>query len=178
MAATYPLQVVDASRWLENPANKNLTGDALVQALAKQNWDPSVKSPVPFAQVLAMLNGQLDWTQQLGYAFATQQADVMNSVQRLRQQAQAAGYLKATEQQRVVVENTTIVIEPASPQTVYVPVHNATVVYGVWPYPAYPPIYYPRPPGYVVGNAFVAGLAFATGKAFGAARTEPAPARV
>jgi len=165
MATTYPLQVVAASRWLDDPANKNLAGDALAQALVSQAWDPSVKSLVRFPQVLAMLNDKLDWTQQLGYAFATQQADVMNSVQRLRQQAQAAGYLKTTEQQTVVVEKTTIVIQPANPQTVYVPVYNPTVVYGVWPYPAYPPVYYPPPPGYVVGNAFVAGLAFATGVA-------------
>jgi uncharacterized protein DUF3300 len=165
MAATYPLQVVAASRWLDDPPNKNLTGDALAQALANQPWDPSVKSLVPFPQVLVMLNSKLDWTQQLGYAFATQQADVMDSVQRLRQQAQAAGYLKTTEQQRVVVEKSVIVIEPASPQTVYVPVYSPTVVYGAWPYPAYPPIYIPPPPGYVVGNAFVAGLAFATGVA-------------
>jgi hypothetical protein len=124
-----------------------------------------VKSLVPLPQVVAMLNSKLDWTQQIGYAFATQQADVMDSVQRLRQQAQAAGYLKTTEQQRVVVEKSVIVIEQASPQTVYVPVYSPTVVYGAWPYPAYPPIYIPPPPGYVVGNAFVAGLAFATGVA-------------
>jgi Protein of unknown function (DUF3300) len=165
MATTYPLEVVAASRWLDDPANKNLSGDALAQALGSQTWDPSVKSLVPFPQVLGMLNGKLDWTQQLGYAFATQQADVMDSVQRLRQQAQVAGYLKTTEQQTVVVEKTTIVIQPANPQTVYVPVYNPTVVYGAWPYPAYPPVYYPPPPGYVVGNAFVAGLAFATGVA-------------
>jgi hypothetical protein len=165
MAATYPLEVVAAARWLEDPANKSLTGDSLAKALAKQTWDPSVKSLVPFAQVLAMLNGKLDWMQQLGYAFATQQADVMNSVQRLRQQAQAAGYLKTTEQQRVVVEKSIIVIEPASPQTVYVPVYSPTVVYGAWPYPAYPPIYVPPAPGYVAGTAFLSGLAFATGVA-------------
>ena len=165
MAATFPLQVVAASRWQEVPANKALTGDALAQALAQQNWDPSVKSLIPFPQVLAMLNGNLDWTQQLGYAFATQEADVMNSVQRLRLQAQEAGYLKTTEQQRVVVEKSVIVIQPATPQTVYVPVYNPTVVYGTWPYPAYPPIYFPPPPGYVIGTAFVSGLAFATGVA-------------
>jgi hypothetical protein len=165
MAATYPLEVVSASRWVDEPANKDLTSDALTGALANQVWDPSVKSLIPFPQVLAMLNGNLDWTQQLGYAFATQQADVMNSVQRLRQQAQAAGYLKTTEQQRVVVEKTTIIIEPASLQTVYVPVYSPTVVYGAWPYPAYPPIYIPPPPGYVAGSAIVAGLAFATGVA-------------
>lgn len=163
MAATYPLQVVEASRWLDVPANKALTGDALAQALAPLAWDPSVKSLVPFPQVLAMLNEKLDWTQQLGYAFATQQPDVMDSVQRLRQQAQAAGYLKTTEQQQVVVENRTIIIEPANPQVVYVPVYSPTVVYGAWPYPLYPPVYIPPPPGYVVGTAFMTGLAFATG---------------
>jgi hypothetical protein len=165
MASTYPLQVVEASRWLDNPANKSLSGDALTQALAGQNWDPSVKSLVPFPQVLSMLNEKLDWTQQLGYAFATQQADVMNSVQRLRLQAQNAGYLKTNEQQRVVMENSTISIDPPTPQTVYVPVYNPTVVYGAWPYPAYPPVYIPPPPGYVVGSAFMSGLAFAAGVA-------------
>jgi Protein of unknown function (DUF3300) len=161
MASTYPLEVVAAARWQK--ANASVTGDALTQALAPQTWDPSVKSLVPFPQVLAMLNSKLDWTQQLGYAFSTQQADVMNSVQRLRLQAQQAGYLKTTEQQTVVVEKSIIVIEPASPQIVYVPVYSPTVVYGVWRYPAYPPVYIPPPPGYVVGNAFVAGMAFATG---------------
>ena len=123
MAATFPLQVVDASRWLEQPANKALTGDALIAALSKQTWDPSVKSLVPFPQVLATLNSKLDWTQQVGYAFATQQGDVMNSIQRLRLQAQIAGNLKSTEQQRVVVEKNIIVIDPANPKTVYVPVY-------------------------------------------------------
>lgn len=165
MAATFPLQVVEASRWLEQPNNKALTGDALTRVLAQLTWDPSVKSLIPFPQVLAMLNAKLDWMQQVGYAFATQQADVMNSVQRLRQQAQAAGYLKSTEQQRVVIEKTIIAIEPASPKTVYVPVYNPTVVYGVWPYPTYPPVYVPPPPGYVVGTAFASGIAFATGVA-------------
>jgi hypothetical protein len=165
MAMTYPLQVVETSRWLEQPANKDLKGDALATALEKNAWDPSVKSLVPFPQVLAMLNGKLDWMQQLGYAFAIQQADVMNSVQRLRRQAQAAGSLHTTEQQRVVVEKETIIIEPASAQTVYVPLYSPNVVYGAWPYPAYPPVYVPPPPGYVAGSALIAGIAFATGVA-------------
>jgi len=165
MATTWPLQVVEASRWLEVPTNKALSGDALTRALAKQTWDPSVKSLIPFPQVIATLNSKLDWMQQLGYAFATEQAAVMNSVQRLRVQAQAAGYLKTSEQQRVVMEKNAIIIEPASPQTVYVPVYSPTVVYGAWPYPSYPPVYVPPPPGYVAGNAFLSGLAFATGVA-------------
>lgn len=66
MASTYPLQIVQAGRWAEEPANKALTGDALTKALEAQPWDPSVKSLVPFPQVLATMNGNLDWTQQLG----------------------------------------------------------------------------------------------------------------
>jgi hypothetical protein len=170
MASSYPLQVVAAARWLEKDNNKSLKGDALVKALEKENWDPSVKSLVPFPQVLTMLNDNLEWTEQLGYAMATQQAAVLDSIQRLRRQAQKAGSLKTTEQQKVVVEKETLIIEPSSPETVYVPVYRPANVYGEWPYPSYPPVYIPPPqayypaayaPGYVWG----AGLAFATGVA-------------
>jgi hypothetical protein len=175
MAATYPLEVVKAERWLEDPANAKLSGDPLAAALEQQPWDPSVKSLVPFPAVLKMMNDKLDWTQRLGDAFLAQQADVMSSVQRLRRQAQDAGTLTSTEQQKVVVEpakdpaapqTQTIVIQPADPQTVYVPTYNPTTAYGTWPYPSYPPAYYPPPPAYYpVGTALVSGMAFATGVA-------------
>ena len=165
MASTFPLEVVSAGRWIEDPAHKSLTGDALANAVEPLTWDPSVKSLVPFPAVLALLNSNLDWTQQLGYAFADQQAAVMNAVQRLRAQAQAAGNLKTTDQQIVRSEPQTIVIEPAQPTVVYVPSYNPTVVYGAWPYPAYPPVYLPPPPGYVFGAALAGGIAFATGVA-------------
>jgi hypothetical protein len=100
MAATEPLQIVQAKRWLDDPAHAGLKGDALTKALTTQSWDPSVKSLVPFPQVLDMLNSKLDWTQQLGYAFATQQADVLASVQRLRRQAQSAGHLQSSPSSR------------------------------------------------------------------------------
>src|SRR4051794_3107801 len=67
MASTFPLQVVEAARWVEVPANKSLSGDALTKTLEAQSWDPSVKSLVPFPQTLAMMNGNLDWMQQVGY---------------------------------------------------------------------------------------------------------------
>jgi Protein of unknown function (DUF3300) len=175
MASTYPLEVVKAERWLEDPANAKLSGDPLAAALEQQSWDPSVKSLVPFPAVLKMMNDKLDWTQRLGDAFLAQQADVMSSVQRLRRQAQDAGTLKSTEQQKVVVEQPkdpaapqtqTIVIQPADPQVVYVPTYNPTTAYGTWPYPSYPPAYYPPPPAYYpVGTALVSGMAFATGVA-------------
>ena len=166
MASSYPIEIVQAERWVRDPNNAKLKGDSLAAALEPQTWDPSVKSLVPFPQVLQMMSDKLDWTQRLGDAFLAQQADVMDAVQRLRQQAQAAGTLKSTEQQTVTTEGPAIVIQPANPQVVYVPVYNPTVVYGTWPYPAYPPPYYPPPPAYYpYGSAFVSGLAFATGVA-------------
>lgn len=192
MASTFPLEIVQASRWLQDPAHKDLKGDALAKALEEQSWDPSVKSLVPFPQVLAMMNDKLDWTQQLGYAAAAQQADVLDSVQRLRRQAQTAGTLTSNDQQIVKVAATSnvtvapaeaqpgavpattvvasaapppIIIEPANPQVVYVPSYNPAQVYGTWPYPAYPPVYLPPPPGYAIGTALATGLAFGVGVA-------------
>ena len=142
MASTYPLEVVEAARWVK--ANPNLKGNQLTSALEKQNWDPSVKSLVNFPSVLTMMNDKLDWTQKLGDAFLAQQKDVMNTVQKLRAKAQASGNLKTTKEQTVVVQDQVIVIQPADPQVIYVPTYNPTVVYGAWPYPAYPPYYYYR----------------------------------
>ncbi|MBV8402114.1 MAG: DUF3300 domain-containing protein [Acetobacteraceae bacterium] len=165
MASTFPLQVVAAGRWLEEPAHKEFKGDALTQALEAQDWDPSVKSLVPFPQVLTMMNANLDWVQQLGYAVADQQAAVLDSVQRLRRQAQSNGGLQSSPQQVVRTEGQSIVIEPAEPNVVYVPSYNPTVVYGTWPYPSYPPVYLPPPAGYVAGTALLSGLAFGAGVA-------------
>ena len=162
MASTYPLEVVQADRWAGQ--NNDLKGDALAAALEKQTWDPSVKSLVNFPQVLTMMSEKLDWTQKLGDAFLSQQKDVMGTVQKLRNKAQEQGNLKTTEEQVVKVEKEIIIVESASPQVVYVPTYNPVVVYGTWPYPAYPPYYY-YPPGYVAAP----GLAFATGVFLGAA---------
>lgn len=163
VAATFPLEVVAADRWVKQ--NKGLKGDQLNAALDKMRWDLSVKALVPFPQVLAMMSEQLEWTQTLGNAFLAQQSDVMETVQRLRAKAKAAGNLKTTEQQKVEVKDQSIVIEPANPTVVYVPTYNPTVIYGAWPYPAYPPYAY-----YPYGGVVAAGaLGFAAGVAVGAA---------
>jgi len=163
MASTYPLEVVQADRFAKQ--NASLKGDALTKSLESQSWDPSVKSLVNFPQVLTMMNEKLDWTQKLGDAFLAQQKPVMDTIQSLRAKAQAAGNLKTTKEQTVIVEQKIIKIEPASPQVIYVPTYNPTVVYGAWAYPAYPPYYY-YPPGYV---ATTAAFSFAAGVAMGAA---------
>ena len=163
MASTYPIEIVQADRWVKQ--NKNLKGDALAKALEAQPWDPSVKSLVNFPDVLAMMSEKLDWTQKAGDAFLAQQKDVMATIQNLRAKARASGNLKTTKEQVVKVEQQIIIIEPASPQVVYVPAYNPTVVYGVWAYPSYPP--YPvYPPGYV---ATTAAFSFMAGAAVGAA---------
>jgi hypothetical protein len=166
MASTYPLEVVSAARW--SKANPSVKDKALEDAMQKQTWDPSVKSLTAFPNVLAMMNEKLDMTQKLGDAFLGQQKEVLAAIQRLRAKAQAAGNLKSSKEQTVSTAQeagtTVIKIEPADPQVVYVPTYNPTVVYGPWPYAAYPPYYY-YPPGYPVG----AGLAFGVGIAAGAA---------
>ncbi len=167
MASTYPLEIVQAARWVEK--NPKITGDAAIKAVEKETWDVSVKSLVAFPQALIPMNEKLDWTQKLGDAFLAQREDVMQAVQRLRQQAEKSGNLKSNEQQKVTVEpasgtQTTIIkVEPANPEVIYVPAYNPTVVYGTWPYPAYPPYYWPPPPYYYPGGYVAAGLAFGLG---------------
>ncbi|MGX6567294.1 DUF3300 domain-containing protein [Cupriavidus necator] len=167
MAATYPADVAAAAQW--SKANPSLSGDAATKAVASQAWDPSVQSLAAFPSVLDMMGRQPQWVQSVGDAFLAQPNDVMDSVQRLRVQAQKAGTLKTTEQQKVVTQTTggtTIVqIEPANPQVVYVPTYNPTTVYGTWAYPAYPPAYYPPPPGSVFATALVTGIGFGLGVA-------------
>ena len=164
MASTYPLEVVQADRWAKQ--NASLKGDALAKALEAQGWDPSVKSLVNFPQVLTMMSEKLDWTQKLGDAFIADQKKVLDTIQSLRAKAQASGNLKTTKEQTVVVEEKIIKIEPANPQVIYVPTYNPTVVYGAWPYPAYPPYYY-YPPGYVAGSAFWFAAGVGMGMAWG-----------
>jgi uncharacterized membrane protein YgcG len=148
MAATYPLEVVEADRWLRIPANAALKGDALTAALQHQPWDPSVKSLVAFPHLLRVMDSNLQWTEQLGDAFLAQQADVMDAVQRLRRRAQAEGSLAPTPQQMVSTDDQEITIEPASPDAVYVPDYNPWCIYGDWTNADYPPYYFGNWGGY------------------------------
>ena len=166
MASTYPLDVVEAARFVK--ANRELKGDALDKAVLQKNWDPSVQSLTAFPQVLEMMDDKIEWTQELGDAFLSDKQRVMQTVQGLRKKADASGNLQSNEQQKVVKEQTTIIIEPAQPEVVYVPTYNPTVVYGSWWAPMYPPYYWPPPPYYYPGGALVAGaIGFGIGWAIG-----------
>ena len=190
MASTYPGEITDAVSW--SKAHPDAKGDDAVKQVASQPWDPSVQALVAFPQVLATLGQDPVWVQRLGDAFLAQPDDLMDGVQRLRRQAQAAGNLQSNQYQNVTVQNiapaapapapapapktaapeaapapapATIIIQPADPQVVYVPTYNPTTTYGTWAYPASPPAYYPPPPAYYPGQALMAGLAFGTGVA-------------
>jgi hypothetical protein len=131
-ASTYPLEVVEAARWVSDPGNAELTGDQLLAVLQQKDWDPSIKSLAPFPAILKMMSDQLDWTQQLGNAVLAQQARVMDTVQMLRRQA-------STPQQTVTNDGGSVDIEPTNPGQVAVPSYDPSVVYGGWPYPEAPP---------------------------------------
>lgn len=154
-AATYPTQVVEANRWLQ--ANKNLQGKQLADEVNKQPWDSSVKALTEFPSVLANMDKNLSWTSSLGEAYVNQQNDVMDAVQVMRQRAEAAGNLKSNSQENVEKQGTTVVIEPANPEVVYVPTYDPWMVYGaalgVWPgWFWYPGLYAPGPEiGFGVG---------------------------
>ena len=164
MASTYPLEVVEADRWIRD--KPELKGDELDKALLEKDWDPSVKSLTTLPSVLKQMSENLDWSQDLGDAFLAQENDLLDTVQRMRGLAYDAGNLETTEQQSVTQqEDRIIVIESSSPEVIYVPTYSPTVVYGPsWGYPYwyYPRWYYPPAPGY----GFVA---FSAGVVVGAA---------
>src|SRR5262249_24459444 len=129
-ASTYPLEIVQAARWLKE--NSKLTGENLTKAAAKQGWDASVSALVAFPDALNLLDKNIQWTQDLGNAFLDQQPDVMYAVQRMRKKAKDAGKLESSKEQKVevkVVETKQIIeIQPANPQVIYVPTYSPTVV--------------------------------------------------
>jgi hypothetical protein len=147
-ASTFPEQVVEADRWVQ--AHPDLKGDALGQAVDQQPWDPSVKALAGFPTVLGNMDKNLSWTSSLGDAYYNQQSDVMDAVQVMRKRAEAAGDLKTTSQQNVSTEGSTIKVEPANPEIVYVPAYDPWLVFGdpilAWPgwYP-YPGIWFDGP---------------------------------
>jgi uncharacterized membrane protein YgcG len=158
-AATYPAQVVEADRWMQQ--HSDLNGDALAQAVDSQPWDPSVKALTQFPSVLQMMDKNLAWTSSLGEACVNGQQAVLDAVQVLRQRAQAAGNLQSTEQETVTTDGQAISIEPTDPEVVYVPEYDPWDVYGA-PV-AYYPGWYGFPGLYIDGPGIVFGLGVGIG---------------
>ena len=147
-AATYPVQVVEAGRWLQQ--NSVLTGQALADAVNAQPWDTSVKALTQFPAVLQNMNENLTWTSSLGDAYVNQPDQIANAVQILRQRAEAAGTLTSNADQVVTTQDQAINIEPVDQDVVYVPAYDPWLVYGdpIVAYPnwaAVPGIFYAGP---------------------------------
>jgi len=140
VAATYPLEVVQAFQWMQK--NPGLAGTALTEAAQQQSWDASIQALVVFPDVLKRLNDDVTWTTNLGNAFLAQQQDVMDAVQRMRLRAQQAGKLASTPQENVVTDNQGgqpyIEIAPADPDIMFVPCYDPVWIWG-------PPLWYPYP---------------------------------
>ncbi|WP_042629581.1 DUF3300 domain-containing protein [Burkholderia plantarii] len=189
--STYPDQITAANTWISQ--NPTLKGADLTAAADAQPWDPSVKALTAFPAVLSQMAGNIAWTTALGQAYFHDPNDVLNAIQVMRQRAQKAGHLSSGSKLHVsqvtqaappssytpapsgpaIYEGPpivppppqTIVIEPAQPDTVYVPTYNPAVVYGA-------PVVYPGyvyRPSYDTGAVVTAGvLSFGVGIAVGA----------
>lgn len=165
MAASYPLEVVEAQRW--TVANPALTGAAAVQAVDQADWDPSVKSLVAFPRILQTMSARLDWTERLGDAFLGQQQQVMDTIQALRQKAWAAGNLVSTAQHQVFFTGNTITIVAVNPHIAWTPYYDPGVVYGPWWWPQYPPTFWEPWPGYAYINGYGRGFLWGPGVVVG-----------
>ena len=155
IAATYPLQIVEAARWSrENPG---LEGAEAVAAVEDERWDPSVRSLAAFPDLLARMSDDLSWTARLGDAFLFQEEAVMAAVQALRQRADQTGSLADLEQTDVVREQEAIILRPRRPDIVYIPYYRPVVVYGGWPHAAFSPVHWHPPYGYRPKGGFYRG---------------------
>src|SRR5580658_7727344 len=158
-ASTFPAEIVEADRWVQ--ANPDLKGDALAQEVDKQSWDPSVKALTAFPTVLGNMDKNISWTSSLGDAYYNQEQNVMDAIQVMRQKAEQAGNLKSTQQQTVQTQGSDIVIQPATPDVVYVPAYDPWLVYG-YPVVAWPG-WYPYPGIWWGGPSLFWGVGFGIG---------------
>jgi hypothetical protein len=140
IASTYPIEIVEAHRWLIK--NDELNAEQAAELVKDYDWDASVKALVPFKRILSRLSEDLTWTQQLGDAFLQDESRLLESIQILRKQAGLAGNLEKMDNMDVSYEESNIVIEPIEKEIVYVPYYDTRMVYGTWRSVSYPPVYW------------------------------------
>lgn len=140
IASTYPLEIVEAHRWLKK--NDSLNTKQIAKAIDNFDWDASVKALVPFEQILSRLSDDLSWMQQLGDAFLQNESRVLASIQTLRYEAKHAGNLNKLTNMDVSYDDDYIIIESKEREVVYVPYYDTRMVYGAWRWSSYPPVYW------------------------------------
>jgi uncharacterized protein DUF3300 len=158
-AAAYPLQIVEAARFLEA-----LESDATLTP--NDAWDDSIVALLNYPEVIELLNDDLDWTLRLGEAVVVQQADVVDAVEAFRDRAYAAGNLKSDEYQTVSRNDDDVIyISPVEEDVIYVPYYEPaqvvyyqpTPVYNYYPR-SYPVYYYPYAAGHYFDRGFFWGV--------------------
>src|SRR4051812_5862481 len=129
VAATYPLQVVEADRLLKQ--KDELSDTEIADRLKQSDWDPSVTVLASgFPTVIERLSEHLEETEKLGNAMGNQDDDVLAAVQRKREEAKETGYLADNAAQKVEEDDSGhIAIHSADPKVVYVPTYDPDVVY-------------------------------------------------
>jgi hypothetical protein len=159
-SSLYPLQIVEASRYLENRAKNS-------SLQPKATWDGSIVSLLNYPDIVKMMSDDLDWTQSLADALSYQQKDVLIAIQSLRDKAVANGVIKSDDKVKVVQQNENIIIEPTQSDQIYVPQYAPEMLYEP-DYVQAPISYYPESyPNYYYPTAtFFAGAV--TGAAWGA----------
>lgn len=143
-AATFVDQIDDADRWVRANGQEDIDD---------QPWDVSVKAVAHYPEVLDMMDEKLDWTTAVGQAYVNQSTDVMESIQRLRSMAYSQGNLVSNSQWQIVDQDDVIQIWPASPQYIYVPTYDPTIIYARRAY---------------FGGVFGVGISFGVGFTIGA----------
>tara|TARA_R110002050_G_scaffold219619_3_gene355479 strand:- start:1004 stop:2149 length:1146 start_codon:yes stop_codon:yes gene_type:complete len=140
IASTYPIEIIEAHRWLKN--NASLNTKQIAKAIEDFDWDASVKALVPFEQILSRLSDDLSWMQQLGDTFLEDESRVLASIQSLRYEAKHAGNLSKMANMDVSYDDNNIVIDSKEREVVYVPYYDTRMVYGIWRWSSYPPVYW------------------------------------
>ncbi|RZQ55495.1 hypothetical protein CWI82_08925 [Pseudidiomarina tainanensis] len=159
IAATYPLEVVEAERWVRR--HEHLSPQQALERAAAETWDASVKALVGTPDVLKQMSDDLQWTQAIGEAFLAQQDEVLERVQVLRDDAYVAGNLRSNKHVNVEREDRTIVIENVRREVVYVPYYDPRVVYGSWRWHDYQPVFWTRPSLTVsIGSGIYWGISY------------------
>jgi hypothetical protein len=140
IASTYPIEIIEAHRWLKKNANLNVNQKS--ELLEGVDWDASVKALIQFERVLGRLSEDLRWTQNLGDAFLQDEPRLLLSIQTLRKQAKRAGSLNKMDNMAIDYDGNNISILSREKDVVYVPYYDSRMVYGSWFWSAYPPVYW------------------------------------
>ena len=159
LASTSPDDLRDAAAW--SRANPQASGDEALRAVQAMPWNPSVAALVAFPDLLARMDENPRWTADLAAAYTGMEPSVMDTVQGLRQRAQATGYLQSNDQYSVQQQGAALAVYPQQPEVVYAPYYDPYIVYGRWWWPAYRPIFW-RPwsgrPVFVSRSFFVSRM--------------------